>query len=68
VTQKDNEYYYDLISLFYKKTGVPMLLNTSFNNQEPIVETPKNAIDCFINTNIDYLYFVQEQLLVSKKN
>ena len=31
-------------------------------------ETPKNAIDCFINTNIDYLYFVQEQLLVSKKN
>lgn len=67
VTQKNNGYYYDLISLFYEKTGVPMLLNTSFNNQEPIVETPKNAIDCFINTNIDYLYFVQEQLLVSKK-
>ena len=67
VTQKDNGYYYDLISLFYEKTGVPMLLNTSFNNQEPIVETPKNAIDCFVNTNIDYLYFVQEQLLVSKK-
>jgi carbamoyltransferase len=67
VTQKENGYYYELISLFYNKTGVPMLLNTSFNNQEPIVETPKNAIDCFLNTNIDYLYFVQEQLLVSKK-
>jgi carbamoyltransferase len=68
VTQKENGYYYDLITLFHKKTGVPMLLNTSFNNQEPIVETPKNALDCFVNTNIDYLYFVQEQLLVSKKN
>jgi carbamoyltransferase len=67
VTQKDNGYYYDLISLFYEKTGVPMLLNTSFNNQEPIVETPKNALACFSNTRIDYLYFVQEQLLVSKK-
>jgi carbamoyltransferase len=44
-----------------------MLLNTSFNNQEPIVETPKNALDCFANTQIDYLYFVQEELLVSKK-
>ena len=45
-----------------------MLLNTSFNNQEPIVETPKNALDCFVNTNIDYLYFAQEKLLISKKN
>jgi len=66
VTSKENGYYYDLISLFYKKTGVPMLLNTSFNNQEPIVETPKNALDCFANTNIDYLYFVQEKILISK--
>jgi carbamoyltransferase len=68
VTSKENGYYYDLISLFYEKTGVPMLLNTSFNNQEPIVETPKNALDCFVNTNIDYLYFAQEKLLISKKN
>lgn len=67
VTYKDNGYYYNLISLFYEKTGVPMLLNTSFNNQEPIVETPKNALDCFANTQIDYLYFVQEEILVSKK-
>jgi carbamoyltransferase len=68
VTSKENGYYYDLISLFYEKTGVPMLLNTSFNNQEPIVETPKNALDCFFNTNIDYLYFVREKILISKEN
>lgn len=67
VTSKENGYYYDLISLFYEKTGVPMLLNTSFNNQEPIVETPTNALNCFVNTNIDYLYFVQEKILISKK-
>jgi carbamoyltransferase len=66
VSEPDNGYYYKLISLFNDKTGIPMLLNTSFNNQEPIVETPKNAIDCFINTKIDYLYFVQEKILVSK--
>ena len=66
VTQQDNGYYYDLIKMFFEKTGVPMLLNTSFNNQEPIVETPKHAIDCFLNTQIDYLYFVKEKLLVSK--
>jgi len=67
VTQQDNGYYYELIKMFFEKTGVPMLLNTSFNNQEPIVETPKHAIDCFLNTQIDYLYFVKEKLLVSKK-
>jgi len=67
VSKKENSEYYDLISLFYQKTGVPMLLNTSFNNQEPIVETPKHAIDCFLNTNIDFLYFVQEKIMVSKK-
>ena len=66
VTSQDNGYYYDLIRMFFEKTGVPMILNTSFNNQEPIVETPKHAIDCFLNTQIDYLYFVKEKLLVSK--
>jgi carbamoyltransferase len=66
VTQDDNGYYYDLISEFYKKTGVPMILNTSFNDREPIVETPKHAIDCFLKTQIDYLYFVKEKLLISK--
>ena len=66
LTAKDNGYYYDLVKLFFEKTGVPMILNTSFNDREPIVETPKNAIDCFLRTNIDYLYFAKEQLLISK--
>lgn len=66
VTKKDNGYYYDLIKLFFEKTGVPMILNTSFNDREPIVETPKHAIDCFLRTKIDYLYFVKEKLLISK--
>jgi len=43
-----------------------MVLNTSFNDREPIVETPGNAIDCFIRTNIDYLYFRDYGILVSK--
>jgi carbamoyltransferase len=66
VTKKDNGYYHDLIKLFYVKTGVPMILNTSFNDREPIVETPNNAIDCFLRTKIDYLYFVKEKILVRK--
>ena len=41
---------------FYKKTSVPILLNTSFNENEPIVRTPQNAIDCLLRTNIDALF------------
>ena len=68
VTSEDNGFYYELIKIFFDKTGVPMILNTSFNNQEPIVETPKHALDCFLNTQIDYLYFVKEKLLICKSN
>lgn len=67
VTKKDNGYYYDLIKLFFEKTGVPMILNTSFNDKEPIVETPEHAINCFLKTQIDHLYFVKEKILISKK-
>lgn len=67
VTPELNGYYYDLIQLFYNKTGVPILLNTSFNDREPIVETPDDAIKCFLGTNIDYLYFVKEKILITKK-
>ena len=56
---------YKLLEKFYKKTGCPMLINTSFNvNNEPIVETPFDAIKTFINTNIDYL--VIDNLIISK--
>ena len=53
---KENGRYYRLIKEFYKKTGTPCLLNTSFNIKgEPIVENPKQAIQDFLRTKIDYL-------------
>jgi carbamoyltransferase len=56
VTRDVNERYYDLIKNFYKKTNIPMLLDTSFNVAgEPIVETPTDAINCFRSTDIDLL-------------
>jgi len=66
VTENDNEWYYNFIKKFKEKTGVPIVLNTSFNDREPIVETPAHAIDCFLRTNIDYLYFRDYGVLVSK--
>jgi len=53
---KSNPKYYQLINSYYKKTGIPLILNTSFNVKgEPIVCTPQDAIKCFLNTEIDYL-------------
>jgi carbamoyltransferase len=45
--------YYNLIESFYKKTGTPILLNTSFNENEPIVNTPAEAYNCFARTSMD---------------
>lgn len=60
-----NGRYYDLIKEYFKLTGVPVVLNTSFNVRgEPIVCTPEDAYNCFIKTDIDYL--VLENCLVSK--
>jgi len=47
--------YYGLIDTFRKKTGVPILLNTSFNENEPIVNSPAEALDCFLRTQMDML-------------
>jgi len=47
--------YYQLIKTFYDKTGVPILLNTSFNENEPIVNSPEEALDCFLRTSMDML-------------
>ena len=66
VTENDNKWYYNFIKKFGEKTGVPIVLNTSFNDTEPIVETPEHAINCFLKTNIDYLYFYEYNILVSK--
>lgn len=56
VSQRDNPQFYALIKAFHDKTGVPVLLNTSFNVAgEPIVETPADAVRCFLGTEIDAL-------------
>lgn len=55
VQREFNPRYYDLINAFYKRTGVPMLLNTSFNCQEPIVETPADAVATFKKCGLDML-------------
>jgi carbamoyltransferase len=47
--------YHRLIERFYEKTKVPILLNTSFNENEPIVNTPKEALDCYLRTKMDVL-------------
>ena len=47
--------YYSLIDAFYRKSGIPILLNTSFNENEPIVNSPQNALDCFLRTKMDLL-------------
>jgi len=55
VNKKFNEKFYNIINEFYKITGIPMLLNTSFNCREPIVESPKQAINTFKRTELDIL-------------
>lgn len=56
VTAKGNPRYYPLIKAFYKKSGCPVVINTSFNVRgEPIVCTPKDAYECLMRTNMDYL-------------
>jgi len=55
VTRDENPLYYDLIKTFGQKTGIPVILNTSFNENEPIVCTPAEAIDCFQRTKMDVL-------------
>jgi carbamoyltransferase len=56
VSREMNPRYYQLIEEFYKLSGVPLVLNTSFNENEPIVCTPRDAIDCFLKTKMDVLY------------
>ncbi len=56
VTKETNKPYYDLISKFKEKTGCPVIVNTSFNVRgEPIVNSPTDAFNCFMGTELDYL-------------
>jgi len=66
VTENDNKWYYNFIKLWQEKSGVPILLNTSFNDREPICENAEHAINCFLGTEIDYLYFYEHGLLVKR--
>jgi carbamoyltransferase len=55
VSEVANGRYYHLIRAFEARTGVPMVLNTSFNENEPIVCSPEQALDCFLRTKMDLL-------------
>ncbi len=64
-TVEKGDRYYDLIERFRQKSGTPILLNTSFNENEPIVNTPKEALACYLRTDMDML--VLENCVVSRK-
>ena len=67
VSPRSNPRYYHLIKSFERLTGVPMVLNTSFNENEPIVLTPAQALDCFLRTHMDVIvmgHHVLERALV----
>lgn len=67
VTQEQNFHYYNLIRAFYDITGVPMVLNTSFNLAgEPLVETVDDAFKTFAQSGIQHLYFPELSIIVSK--
>ena len=66
VSPQTNDKLYKLLLAFQQKSGVPILINTSFNNRgEPIVETPEDAIKCFISTGIDCL--VIDHFVITKR-
>ena len=56
INRRQNERYYDLLKAFQARTGVPVLVNTSFNTRsEPVVCTPRDAVECFWTSPIDAL-------------
>jgi carbamoyltransferase len=66
VTRDTNPLYWDIIEAFRKRTGCPVIVNTSFNVRgEPIVCTPDDSYRCFMRTEMDYL--VLETLVLSKE-
>ena len=65
VSEKTNSIFYKLIKEFYNLTSVPIILNTSFNENEPIVMLPEEAIDCLLRTDMDIL--VINNFIIRKK-
>ena len=69
VTEEENKNYYDLINEFYKKTGCPIIFNTSFNlGGEPLVETLDDGFRTLANSDIEYMYLPEYNKLVYIKN
>ena len=69
ITQEQNSHFYNLIYRFFEKTGVPMLMNTSFNlGGEPLVETIEHAIHTLKSSMIEYLYLPEIETLITIKN
>jgi len=69
VKRERNQIYYDLISKFKEKTKCPVIINTSFNVRgEPIVNTPLDAFNCFMGTNLDFLVIGNCMLDKNKQN
>ena len=66
VHKEIDPWWHGFISKWQSKTGVPILLNTSFNDSEPIVESPEHAVKCFNGTDIDVLYFPEHNILAQK--
>jgi carbamoyltransferase len=70
VSSRQNPRFWKLIRAFAEATGVPVLLNTSFNENEPIVDTPDQALDCFLRTQMDRLVlgdWVVERVPISRQ-
>jgi len=68
VHRRTNPLYYRLIETFRDLTGVPMVLNTSFNENEPVVCEPKQALHCFLRTSMDVLVLGQHMITRTEKN
>ena len=65
IRREDNPGYYDIVAAFHEKTGIPSVVNTSFNmHEEPIVRSPRDAVRAFVHAGLDYLvlgpYLVQQ--------
>ncbi|NBP00903.1 MAG: hypothetical protein EBU90_12360 [Proteobacteria bacterium] len=67
VRKEDNQWYHNFLLKWKEKSGVPIILNTSFNDREPICEDVSHSIKCFLGTRIDYLYFPEYSKILKRK-
>jgi len=67
VEKETNPFWHKFLTLWEQKSGVPILLNTSQNDRSPIVDSPDDAVRCFLGTDIDALYFPEFRIIVTKR-